>query len=412
MECKHCGTPNPDGSMFCLNCGQTLTQQSCLDAEAAASAEAATPETSPVFTEEPASETVDAPGAAVCPVCGTAVEDGTVFCSNCGANISPVSAPDAVLSLSAFEKSTAKKKPKKVKKILLTIGLVIAALLVVFVIVGICTNWFGLNGPLTQIASATEKTFSKHNFSADFTIEVDGEEFEGTVFFDMDVENEIIHMLLNAEHDGDEIIIAIYDDHLIYGSEDNLSSIDVSMYISSICDAIEYSKDSSMSFDEAWDRLIDLIPNKKQEEINDDYVKLDTLKKLIKTFFIKKLNNASWLKENAGYSTESENGIKMHKFEPEVGPLLVASAEHFESAFAKSSVYDDVMDFAEDAEEYTEDWEIYVGFGIKGGKLVLLEAAIGEDEFVSVSCSFYDIGKTTLNEDELDDLLDDADMNY
>ena len=406
MECTHCGTINPESSSFCSNCGKPFLTQSSLDPEAVL--EQNNPAENIVeATVEEVSTAAEAAENKICPSCGADIDKETVFCSVCGAS---VSSSESVTTF--VEASSTPKKKLDIKKLLLIIGIAIGGLLLIFLIAGLCTNWFGLNGPITQIGAAAIKTVSKYNFSADFEFESDEISVDGTMYFDMDVKKEIINMYLEADNGNSTYIIAIYDDHLIYGEDDYLECTDISYQISSVCDALDKSKDLSFTYNEAWDTLIDAIPNKQQEEINDDYVNLKTLKKLVKTFFTGKLNNATWLKKNAGYSTSLEKGVKIHTFEPDIHEFLTACGEHFEDAFVKASVYNDFTDLIDETEDFSDEFDISISFGIKGGKLVLIEGEVDIDgEAYAAKCEFYDIGKTQPDEDMLDDLLDDADMN-
>ncbi len=377
MYCKNCGAENNESYAFCLNCGCPLTPEE--------------PQQPPVYEAAPVETPAPQPQ-----------EQAPVY---------PSYAAPAYDSYAPVENEPV--KPKKAKKLFIIIGAILAALVLAVVIAGLCTNWFGLNGPMVQIGSAAAKTLSKQNFSAEYEVEADGLSITGSLYLDMDVKEEVVSAYLEATADGETIILAIYDDYLIYGSEGNLTRQDISFYISAVCDSIDEKLLPSMSFDEALDLLIDFIPNSMQEEINDEYVELNTLKKLVKSFCTKKLNNASWLKKNAGYSTSVNGGVKIHSFEPDASEFLVASVEHFEDAFVDSSMYDELVEAAESVEDYTEGLNIYAGFGVKGGKLVQIEAEITyEEATIYAFCEFFDIGKTEVDEDLLEDLLDEADLNY
>lgn len=387
MECRNCGAANHEGYAFCLNCGCPLTPAPTEEPQQPPVAETIVPNTP---TEAPVPQYQEPISAY-----NTPVEPIPAY----GGYEMPVESEPV--------------KPKKGKKLFVLIGAILTALVLVVVIAGLCTNWFGLSGPITQISSAAAKTLSQYNFSADYEVEAEGMSITGALYLDMDVDAEVVNAYLDATAEGETILLAIYDNYLIYGSEDNLTCKDISFYISAVCDTIDEKRLPNMSFDEALDMLIDFIPNNIQDEINDEYVELTTLKKLVKSFFNKKLNDAAWLKKNAGYSTSVSNGVKMHSFEPDAAEFLTASAEHFEDAFVDSSMYDELMDGIESIEEYSDNMEIYAGFGIKGGKLVQIEAEVTYDESVIYAfCEFYDIGKTEVDEDLLEELLDEAEMDY
>ncbi len=78
MRCPNCGHVNPNGSVFCLNCGTRLASQ---PAPAAARETPAAPQ--------------GLPGEVRCPACATANAPGMNFCRNCGTTLSPRSQPDS-----------------------------------------------------------------------------------------------------------------------------------------------------------------------------------------------------------------------------------------------------------------------------------------------------------------------------
>ena len=67
------GHENPDGSLFCDECGEPLSSGA------------------PVATAAPAQDA----GTQVCPTCGSASPAGELFCSNCGSPLSGTAAPVA-----------------------------------------------------------------------------------------------------------------------------------------------------------------------------------------------------------------------------------------------------------------------------------------------------------------------------
>ncbi len=81
------GHENPDGSAFCDECGEPLTNTATASATPAHTATASTP-------EDPAATST---GTQVCPSCGATNPAGEAFCSNCGVSLlgAPASASSA-----------------------------------------------------------------------------------------------------------------------------------------------------------------------------------------------------------------------------------------------------------------------------------------------------------------------------
>ncbi len=92
IKCPQCGTENLDGALFCDECGASLTEVSAQPAEAAP-AEAAPAEVAPAEVA-PAEVAPPVVGALKCPSCGHENPPDARFCENCGAALTaPAGAP-------------------------------------------------------------------------------------------------------------------------------------------------------------------------------------------------------------------------------------------------------------------------------------------------------------------------------
>ena len=81
--CTACGAGVPEGSLFCVACGTRLEvpeQQACETSPEAPEQQACESETSPEVPEAPEQRKA-------CPSCGTALEDDSLFCHECGQRI-------------------------------------------------------------------------------------------------------------------------------------------------------------------------------------------------------------------------------------------------------------------------------------------------------------------------------------
>ena len=164
-----------------------------------------------------------------------------------------------------------------------------------------------------------------------------------------------------------------------------------------------------------WEKLLtdEDIFGDDAEDIYDEaceYVDFKELNKSLSTLG-KKLNSKSWLKKNAGYSAKRSNGIKVHTFDLDLYKLAIAVLPIFEDVFVDSDVYDEAMDSLDEMEDSFDDVEATIGFGVKGGKLRLIEGEVSAmGETYEVSLEFSDINKTKLDTDYIEDLLDDAEL--
>ena len=283
----------------------------------------------------------------------------------------------------------------------------VAVLLVLLVVVlGAFTNWFGLKGPLMTIASATRKTFAEGNFTVQFSAEVDYDSMEGVAYVDIDMKQETVNILMELEVDNEKGVLVIYDEYLILESDGDYEYTDISEQLDTFFDTYEKTGESELD----WEDMLDEIDPYLYDEM-EEYIDFDALNKCIETY-AKQLNNAGWLKKNAGYSTQNKSGVKLHVLNPELDVFLSASVPFFETAVRNPDDYEELLDTMEDVEDVADEVEIWTVFGVKGGKLVSIEAELEvEGEEIVLEATFSDIGKTKLDLDELEDFLKDAKRN-
>ena len=318
-----------------------------------------------------------------CSNCGAQMEEKDVFCAGCGAK---------------NEEVVVDCKKKYVAWAVIAIIAVVAA---VAIIIGT-----SVKGPAYDLYKAAKKTLGKESFTIEFEYD-DGENIESILQVQYDLKEREL-MLYCEEQDEDEDgrrgYFAIYDEQYIYGAEysDGDSycySYDISDELDEMFDAYEASQ--SKDFD--WDNVIDII-----EETGIDIDKGEFEKCALS--YVKLLNNKSWLKENLGYSKSKQKGVSIYSFEPDVYQFLNDLLKKMEPAFDDEDVYDDIKDELRDNKSDFKDVDITFSIGIKSGYIVSGELC-GEydaDDEVEIVFEVKDIGKTEIDVDELEDLLDEA----
>ena len=342
-----------------------------------------------------------------CTNCGTELSEDSVFCTYCGAQQS-VSAgywaednnayvDPAIADPYAAEAVPQSAKPKRTKlKIILAS---IAAVLVVVIIAGLCTNWFGFYGPATRIGLAAKNTVQKGNFTLEVISEIGGHESEMTIQVNMDVKKRELTMF--GKMDGNSF--AIYDGYVITGTsfigEKHYYKHDISDQLDEIFDAYEEADEVDL------DELFDAIEDYTGIDLRD-YLDVYELEKCSRAY-LRKLNNNKWLKENAGYTKIKKNGITYFNFDPKPYTFASASLECFEKAFEDEDDYEDAQDLLKNYRRYLNELDVEMSFGLKGNKLVEVSIGMGDDG--SMTMEFTDIGKTEIDVDLLEDLLDQAD---
>ena len=84
VKCPNCGAEVPKESAFCSSCGTPVPKQ---DVPAAEAEVVSAPEAAPVETPVEEAPAVEAPVEKKCPSCGATLEDGALFCTNCGTKV-------------------------------------------------------------------------------------------------------------------------------------------------------------------------------------------------------------------------------------------------------------------------------------------------------------------------------------
>lgn len=416
MNCPKCGIEIAVAGSFCPACGAKLNEPA--PAQPAADyvpkhaapdpARPSAPTQIPVWDNvqhsapAAAHEKPAAPaGGKACPNCGNPVAEGVAFCGSCGYRFraqKPSVKHDPRRRFSASAKNT---------KLWIPVAAGVALLLVVALVIGILSM---AGGPLVKIGAAAAKTVKAGNFTAEYSVEVDGTEVEGTVFADIDVKQRTVSMYTVVENDYGDMTLGIYDGQVFmladmggytYGDCEDIEDV-----LDEIFDAYEEAGSSDLG--ELLEQLDELMYDYAGEELSD-YVDLEELEKCLVAFG-KAANKEKWLEANAGYSKSKVKGETLYTFEPSTYDLLVASLPYFETAFEDSDVYDELMEALEEAEDYLDDEAaIEYTIGVKSGYLSSMIITVEIDgEELEAAVKIYDVNKTKLDEKELQDMLDEA----
>lgn len=386
MICKHCGSTVEDNMRFCPYCGTAMTApQPEAPVQNAISFAAPQPET-------PAQEAI----SFAAPQPEAPVREAISFAAP-----QPESTHAPVIP--GFPTPTKKQKKKHPVAITLSI---IAGILVIALVAGWLTNWFGFYGPAAKIYKAAEKTLDSGSFTIEITNKSDGHSETYTCEVEIDVDRRDLTIVIADENDI--VTFAIYEGYRLayydygdYGS--GYSKVDMSDEIDDFFDAMEETKDFDLEdfLDEVG--LLDRL---------EDYVDIDRFEKSAKSMY-RNLNSSSWLKKNAGYSKEKENGVTVYTFNPNLYDLAVATLEEFENCFEDEDDYDDLMDGLDDFRKYLKKMDVTVSVGVKNGKLSSFEYSTryNDGDKSSTKLEFINIGSTNIDEDLLDEIMDLAKLS-
>lgn len=266
---------------------------------------------------------------------------------------------------------------------------VTAGLLVIALLAGLLTNWFGFYGPAAKVVSASKNMLEAKSFSAQIDLKAGPLSLSGTLQVQIDAEQRSLSAALINEED--EINLAIYQNHLIFSVGFLTYAKDISGPLNRFFDMLEDDQETN------WAQLLQDIAPELYGKIEDDldFDKVDS--SMLRLY--RKLNSERWLKKNAGWSEEKKDNVTLYRFKPDTAKLLQSSLKCFKKAFRNPDRYDALMkDLAEAA---TVDLNIELGL-----KNDLLDSfRLCANDSIDISLNFTDIGSTSINERDLERTL-------
>jgi len=412
MNCPECNASIPDNSIFCPYCGNTLN--------------GAAPQ--PPMEPEPIAPTVPVT-APVCSCinCGTPYAPDDIFCGYCGKDLRggaipvaeppvtpqppvvpvapiPFPAPDYDLSGASTATKRADKKKKKGKGLKITL-IVIALVLVIALVVGLLTNWYGLNGPAVQIINAAKKTLESGSFriTVSHSYEYGQYNYSDSETYNISIDYDSRELTLVQMDDTGTVSYAIYKGYQIrhyegyYGSF--YSAYDISNQIDRLFDVYE----STGEFD--LKELLDSIDDDAYDNAKD-LMDMEELEESIKEVY-GNLNNEWWLKDHAGYSKSTSNGVTTHTLQPEdLYKLSSEVLEEFEDAFKDEVDYEHLQDELSAEKDEMQNMDLKLVFQVEDGCLSAVEYSIeNKGSYLTMSIEFEDIGATGIDTDTLNQIL-------
>lgn len=380
MNCKYCGSELPEGSVFCTICGQRV-------------ADAVDDEYFAPGYETPAAPVHGGYEAPAAPVYGgfEAPAAGTAYDAPAYGDYG------APMGMGESGETTA---PEKTKGKGLKLGLLLGSIgLVLVVAIVILCVMLMFGGPVTDIAMAYSDLLEGGNFTVE--MEIDGE--EATLMVDMDPDRR--ELTLCGLTDG-EIEFVLLDGYAINKSYDG------TFYAEDISDELDDFFDEYEDFELEeidWEELLDEIDRGLYDEASE-YIDFDVLNNCL-TAYYKTINDEKWLEKNAGFSEKEKRGVTYYVFDLDIYDFASASLAEFEDAFVDPDDYEEIEEALEELESDMDRVDLELSFGLDGGDPVSLEfKGDAQGDEVSFCIEFTDIGETEIDMDELEDILDDAEI--
>lgn len=332
-----------------------------------------------------------------CTNCGAQLSDDALFCGGCGTAQpsapvvsvdEPVTSDAPVVSVDEPGVPSAPIAPTPKKKIKpLHLVLIISAGIVLLVLIGALTNWFGLYTPIDRLALAFKKTVTAESY----TVEISSGNDEYTVKAVYDEDEETVTRLIESDYYKE-----LYYDGSWYYLDDYYSDIN------------DEDQDDQYKIHESIKKLED----SDWEDILDDtgldkQVDSDNLEDFFKALYKKYLKDGKWMEDDMGFEKDGN----VYTFEPDVETVCDDLLDLARDKEILKSKYEDSLDELEDELEDVEDEidNLKIEITLAKGYISEINCKIkinGENENLKIE--FSDINKTEIDEDEIDDIIDDV----
>ncbi|MBQ9762403.1 MAG: hypothetical protein IJV82_04925 [Oscillospiraceae bacterium] len=309
----------------------------------------------------------------------------------------PIDQEDDVADYSKPPEDTPKKAPKRKRKLLPIILASIAGLLVLAIVIGLCTNWYGFYGPGAKILSAGKETIAAGSFTVDIFFQVGKSTREYTMQVVFDPDARVLSVL--CQEDDGNLGFAIYNGFFINSKK---KKTDIREPLDKLFDMFSSGDGSKKSWEE---RLKDI--NEELYEQVRDKIDFDKINRCLVRFY-RKLNSNQWLEKNAGYSMEKRNNITMYRFEPDTYELLDASLECFRDIFQDEEDFESIQDSLREEKENLNSVDYQISFGIQEDLMTHIGLEIRNTKLITFNLNISDIGSTGIDTDTLAKLLEKA----
>ncbi len=276
------------------------------------------------------------------------------------------------------------------KKLWLVLG-IIAGLLATFLAAGWLTNWFGFYGPCAKVLSAAKNTLNAGNFTIRCSY---GGDTASTICVELDREAQKLNLAIYDE-DG-QITTAIYGGYWIRnrtsGDKTYTYATDISEDLADFFSTQEVDGDIRLLLRNIDDLLGGWISK---------HFEIDALEPCLIALY-RNLNSDRWLRDNAGFTKEKQDGVTLYHFQPQLYQTLSAVLKPLEPA----SKNGDLADMLSENQGLLDSLDVQISFGIQQRKLVSLRLDL---DFLGIMLLEFDaIGSTVVDEEALEQLLEAA----
>ncbi len=308
-----------------------------------------------------------------CRFCGGPVGRQTRFCNACG-------------------------KPVKRRRALPFVLGAVALLLVLALVGGMLTDWYGLNGPMVRIARGSIALVEAGSFTADYRLELEEKTYEGTLYCRLDLEDRDLaaHLVLGGDAAGTQV--GLYRGYVLLSfSNGRAYKIDAREQLEELFGSAESSRDPEGFLQEL---ILGLLEFAGMEDKMDPE---GTARCLPKAAW--NLNSTRWLKRYAGFTETADGSARTLRFTPRADVFLKALVRQFEPAFDREDDYRDTVDaIRENSEKIRRDYAMDISVTLDRGSLKKFTLD-WEGEFC-LTLAFSQVGSTRVDTQALEAIFE------
>ena len=259
------------------------------------------------------------------------------------------------------------------------------------------------SGPLDKLKKAAGNTFFAENFTAMYSIDVNGDVVDGYVNLAIDPDKRTLDMYMTLETRESDYDCGIYKTTFVVCSAvtNDIYTLDISDRLDNFFDALEKNGNPD------WQILLDFSKVNLQKEISKDF----DFETFLKCFgsWLNKLNNKNWATKNAGYSVKKEGGTTTHTFHPDPYTLVCETIPMFRSAFRQESRYDQLTEYVDNAKYLFISGKADFSCQVQNGYLTAANFEIKyHNTHIKADFSFIGIGKTIIDTGAVQDYIASA----
>ena len=289
-----------------------------------------------------------------------------------------------------------KKKTNPPKKRSNRSALLIGGGAILAVVIIILCVWLFRPGPVGALKNAATKTLFSKNFTVNFDLDINGDKIDGQLNAAIDKEKKDVSVYMQFSDGEGDFDGGIYKNHLLIrnANSNKVKKTDITGQVEQFFVLLEETNEPD------WSVLLDFPEMDLHEEISKDFdfeVFMECLGQ-----WLNKMDDKKWAKENAGFVTDTSDGITTYSYSPDPFTLAQVTAPMFKEAFRDPARYDQLTDYMDNAKYLFKSGKAEFVYHTQNGQLLDMQFHLQYHKTdIQGTFSILGINSTTVNFDTL-----------